>query len=113
MKKQVLMLAIFFLVIGMAGQALAIDEENVGVAATVGKPGISSTVIFSPSMPSWMIRSVTIVNAGATGAYIPSVTPSWNTKVWESAHLEGQFTFTFDTPAPSAGYVRWTITPAA
>jgi hypothetical protein len=57
--------------------------------------------------------SVTITNANATGAYIPVVVPSWNTQVWESAHLEGSFTFTFSTPAPAGASVRWMLTPAA
>ncbi len=57
--------------------------------------------------------SVTIAHASATGAYIPAITPSWNTAWYESEHLEGQFTITFAVPAPASAYVRWTITPAS
>lgn len=83
-----------------------------GGATAPEQPSVSTNILRGYQAVAEGDISVTIINAGATGAYVPDITPSWNTTFWESAHLTGQFTFAFGTPAPSGGYVRWEIVPA-
>jgi hypothetical protein len=54
--------------------------------------------------------SVTVTDSRLVGStYVPNIVPSWNTAVFLSSTITGQFTVVFNTAAPAGATLYWSV----